>query len=78
MSEVRIYSTSTCTFCRLAKQFFDVSGVKYTEYHVDDDEDKAVEMFKKSGQMGVPVIEIDGKIIVGFDRRAIKGALHLE
>jgi len=62
----------------MAKKFFDESSVKFTEYMVDDDGERAAEMFKKSGQMGVPVIEIDGKIIVGYDRRAIKEALRIE
>ena len=78
MPEVRIYSTHTCTFCRMAKKFFDDNSVKYAEYYVDDDEKKAAEMFGKSGQMGVPVIDIGGKIIVGYDRRAIREALHME
>ena len=78
MPEVKIYSTPTCVYCRLAKQYFSDNGVKYVEYNVADDYDKAVEMFEKSGQQGVPVIDVNGKIIVGFDKPAIKGALGLK
>ncbi len=75
MNEVKIYSTPACTFCKMAKKFFSENNVLYAEYDVSEDQLRAEEMFRKSGQMGVPVIEIDGKIIVGYDRRAIKKAL---
>ena len=75
--KVTIYSTPTCVYCRLAKQFFKENNVKYAEYDVANDHAKAEEMIERSGQMGVPVIEIDGKIIVGFDKPSIKQALGL-
>jgi glutaredoxin-like YruB-family protein len=62
----------------MAKEFFKQNNVKYKEINVEDDEKAAEEMIKKSGQMGVPVIDIDEKIIVGFDRGAIKKALDLK
>ncbi|MBI2172609.1 MAG: glutathione S-transferase N-terminal domain-containing protein [Candidatus Aenigmarchaeota archaeon] len=78
MHNVSIYTTTTCHFCKLAKEFFKQNSVKYREISVEDDEKAQKEMIEKSGQMGVPVIDIDGKIIVGFDRGAIKKALDLK
>lgn len=66
--KVKIYSTPTCPYCKQAKEFMTSKGVKYEEIDVAADVEKAQEMIKKSGQMGVPVIAIDGKIIVGFDQ----------
>lgn len=63
---VTIYSTSTCPYCVMAKNYFNSKGVEYKELNVEIDEYAADLMIKKSGQMGVPVIDIDGKIIVGF------------
>ncbi len=77
MANVVIYSTPSCVYCRVAKQFFTENKVPYTEINVAEDYGKAEEMIKKSGQQGVPVIEIDGKVIVGFDKAAIKSALGL-
>ncbi|MBI4210424.1 MAG: glutaredoxin family protein [Candidatus Diapherotrites archaeon] len=77
MASVTIYSTPSCVYCRMAKKFFEENNVKYTEYNVADDYEKAEEMIKKSGQQGVPVIDIDGKVIVGFDKAAIKEALKI-
>jgi len=78
MHNVTIYSTTTCHYCKLAKEFFKQNNVKYKEVNVEDDDKLKTEMIEKSGQMGVPVIDIDGKIIVGFDRGAIKKALDLK
>ncbi len=75
--QVTIYSTPTCVYCKLAKQYFKENNVKYAEFDVAGDREKAEEMIERSGQMGVPVIEIDGKIIVGFDKPSIKQALGL-
>lgn len=62
----------------MAKQYFKENKIEYTEYNVMDDEEKLHEMVHKSGQMGVPVIEIDGKILVGFDKSAVEMALGLK
>jgi len=59
----------------MAKQFFKENGVDYTEMNVARDVQAAQEMIEKSGQMGVPVIDVDGKIIIGFDKPALKQAL---
>jgi glutaredoxin 3 len=75
--KVLIYSTPTCHFCHLAKDFFNEKGVKFTEYNVATDLEKRKEMMEKSGQMGVPVIAIDNDIVVGFDEEQVAGLLGL-
>lgn len=75
MHNVTIYSTPTCHFCHLAKEFFNEKGVKYTEYDVLADIPKRQEMVDKSGQLGVPVILIDNEVIVGFDQPRIASLL---
>lgn len=77
MKKVTIYSTPTCHYCSLAKDFFKENGVAFEEHNVASDLDKRKEMVEKSSQMGVPVIDIEGKIIVGFDQGAIKEALEI-
>lgn len=74
---VTIYSTPTCPYCKMAKEFFKKHNVAYTDIDVGSDAQKAQEMIKKSGQMGVPVIDIDGQIIVGFDQKRLASALGL-
>ncbi|VVB99935.1 Regulatory protein Spx [uncultured archaeon] len=78
MPEVKIYSTPSCAYCRFAKRFFEQNKVKYTEYNVAQDYEKAEEMVRISGQRGVPVIEIGGKVIIGFDQGAVKVALGIK
>jgi glutaredoxin-like YruB-family protein len=70
-NKVTVYTTSTCPYCDMAKRFLKDNKVNFTEVNVQNDHKAAMEMVKKSGQMGVPVIEIDGEIIVGFDKEAI-------
>ena len=77
MADITIYSTPTCVYCNAAKTFFKQNGVAYTEHNVAADAAKRKEMIDKSGQMGVPVIEVDGKIIISFDKPALKQALGL-
>jgi len=74
---VIIYSTPTCHFCHLAKDFFNENGVKYVEYDVLSNLEKRQEMLEKSGQMGVPVISIDNQIIVGFDQTKVSSLLGI-
>jgi glutaredoxin 3 len=64
---ITIYSTPTCGHCRQAKDWFKEKGIAYEEIDVSRDRAKAEEMVQKSGQMSVPVIVIDGKVIIGFD-----------
>ena len=77
LMKVKIYSTPTCVYCGLAKDFFKEKNVKYEEVDVSVDENAAQEMIDKSGQFGVPVVEVDGKIIVGFNKRELEKALGL-
>lgn len=75
---VTVYSTTWCGFCHQAKKYFDSIGVKYDDINVEADQKGAEEMVKKSGQMGVPVIEIGKDIIVGFNKPKIDEALKSE
>jgi len=74
---VTIYSTPTCHFCHMAKDFFKANNVTYTEYNVATDIDKRKEMMEKSGQLGVPVIIIDDELTVGFDKPKIAKLLSI-
>ena len=74
---VKIYSTPTCPWCKKTKEFFKANKVKFTDVDVSSDDKASKEMVEKSGQMGVPVIDINGKIIVGFDEEKLKEALKL-
>jgi glutaredoxin-like YruB-family protein len=75
--KVTVYSTPTCPYCTRAKQFLTDNRVPFDTVDVSVDTAKAEEMIQKSGQMGVPVLDIDGEIIVGFDRERIQRALGL-
>lgn len=78
MAQVKIYSTPTCQYCKMAKDFFKEKNVSYEEYDVATNVEKRQEMVEKSGQLGVPVIDIDGKFIIGFNRSAISEALGIK
>ncbi len=75
--QVRVYSTPTCPWCIRVKQFLTESNIPFENYDVSSDSQKADEMVAKSGQMGVPVVDIGGEIIVGFDKERIKKALGI-
>jgi glutaredoxin 3 len=75
---VTIYSTPTCHFCHMAKDFFTEKGVQYTDYNVAADAEKRKEMIELTGQLGVPVIVIDGGVSVGFDRSRLAQKLGVE
>ena len=77
MKNVKIYSTPNCHFCRLAKDFFIENNIAYTEYDVAADAKKRKEMVDKTGQLGVPVIDIDGNVMVGFNEESISQALGI-
>ena len=77
MTKVKIYTTPTCVYCKMAKEFFKANNVQYEELDVAKDINARNEMIQKSGQMGVPVIEIDGKIVIGFDEPELRKALKL-
>ncbi len=70
--KVKIYSTPYCSYCRMAKNFFAEKGILFDEVDVSIDETAAKEMIDKTGQMGVPVIEINDDTIVGFDRGTLE------
>lgn len=76
--KVLVFSTPTCSFCNMAKKYFREKGVKFTDIDVSRDQAAARDMVRRSGQMGVPVIDIGGKIIVGFDRPKINSLLGIK
>ena len=76
--KVLVFSTPTCTYCNLAKKYFREKGVKFTDVDVSRDQAAARDMVRRSGQMGVPVIDIGGRIIVGFDRPKINSLLGIK
>ena len=78
MSNVIIYSTPACVYCRMAKEFFKKNNIQYTEHKVAEDDAPGEEMVHKSHQLGVPVIDIDGEIHVGFNRPELERALGLK
>ena len=76
MANVTIYSTPTCPYCKKAKEYFKEHSVEFTDIDVSENTDKQKEMVDKSGQMAVPVIDIGGTVIVGFDKGKIEDALE--
>jgi len=76
--KVKVYSTPSCPWCNIAKEFLKKNNVSFEEIDVSQDMIAAQEMMIKSGQMGVPVIEIDGQMIVGFDEQKLKKILEIE
>ena len=78
MANITIYTTPTCVYCKMAKAFFMANNIKYVEKNVITDDMAREEMIKKSGQMGVPVIDIDGKITVGFDKEGLSDLLNIK
>lgn len=77
MAKVTIYTTPYCVYCRMSKEFFKKHDIAYEEKDVASDLEARERMIQKSGQMGVPVIEVDGKIIIGFDQPRLKEALGI-
>jgi len=75
--KVIVYSTPTCPYCIKAKQFLKDSNIDFENIDVSSNQEKAQEMVTKSGQMGVPVVDIEGKIIIGFDKEVIEKELGL-
>lgn len=77
MPKVKVYSTPNCPYCKMTKEFLKQHNQAYEDINVAADEKAAREMVSKSGQMGVPVVDIDGKIIVGFDQQKLKKLLNI-
>jgi glutaredoxin-like YruB-family protein len=78
MQKVIIYTTPSCPYCQMAKAFFKEHNVSYEEKDVSVDEKAVEEMIHKSGQLGVPVIDIDGQIVIGFDKEALSELLNIK
>ena len=78
MKKVNIYTTPTCVYCKMAKEFFKENNIEYKEHDVSQDENARKEMVDKSHQLGVPVIDIDGEMFVGFDKDALSKALDIK
>lgn len=78
MASVKIFSTPTCPYCKMAKQFLTENNIQFENIDVSSNQSAAQEMISKSGQMGVPVLDIDGQIVVGFDKGKIKQLLGIK
>jgi len=78
MAKITIYSTPTCAYCKMTKDYLASKNIPFTDIDVSRDTAKQQEMLAKSGQFGVPVIDVDGKIIVGFDKRKLDEYLGLK
>lgn len=72
---VSVYSTPTCPYCHQAKEYLKEKGVEFTDYNVATDIEARNAMVQKSGQLGVPVIEVDGSVVVGFNRTKLEELL---
>jgi glutaredoxin 3 len=77
MPKALIYTTPTCHFCQMAKAYFKEKNVEYEEFNVATDMEKRTEMIQKSGQMGVPVIQIGNNLVIGFNKPVIVKLLGL-
>ncbi len=75
MAKVIVYSTSSCPYCVMAKDWLTQKKVEFEDINVQTDQERAKEMIEKSGQMGVPVLDVDGEVIIGFDQAKIEQAL---
>lgn len=75
---VTVYSTPTCPWCKKTKEFLKANKIKFKDVDVSKDKKAAKEAIKKSGQMGVPIIDVNGEIIVGFNESLLKKALKLK
>ena len=78
MQKIIIYTTPTCVYCKMAKAFFKEHNVTYEERDVSLDTKAQEEMIAKSNQLGVPVIDIDGQVTVGFDKAKLSELLHIK
>ncbi len=78
MNKIKIYTTPSCAYCKMAKEYLKSKDLEYEEYNVAIDVEKQKEMIEKTGQFGVPVIDIDGKIVIGFDRTKVNEYLGIK
>jgi len=77
MKNVKIYSTPTCPYCRMVKEYLSSKGIPYQDFDVSKDQNALDEMVRTSGQMGVPVIMVDGETVVGFDKPRLNSLLGI-
>lgn len=77
MAKIKIYSTPTCPYCVTLKEFLKEKNIEFEDVNVAEDAQAREEMINKSGQMGVPVVDIDGQIIIGFDKQRISKILNI-
>ena len=77
MAKVKVYTTPICPYCVALKEFLKENKIEFEEIDVSQDEMAAKEMIEKTGQTGVPVLEVDGEFVVGFDKEKIKKLLNL-
>jgi glutaredoxin 3 len=77
-AKVVVFSTPTCTFCNQAKRYFREKNIRFTDVDVSRDQSAARDMMRRTGQMGVPVILINNKAIIGFDRPKINKMLNIK
>jgi len=77
MANVKIYSTPTCPYCKMVKQFLTENNIQFEDIDVAANQTAAQEMISRSGQMGVPVIDVDGQLVIGFDKGKLKKLLGL-
>jgi len=75
---VKVYSTNWCTYCKMAKDFLTENKIKFEDINIQENPEAAQEMIEKTGQTGVPVIQIDGKIVIGFNIEELKKILKLK
>ena len=78
MAEVKVYTTSTCGWCVKVKDFLKEHKIKFKEVNVEEDAEAAMTMVEKTGQQGVPVIEIDDKFVIGYDVPELKKLLKIK
>jgi len=78
MNTIKIYTTPSCYYCKMAKEYFKSKNLSYEEYDVSKDISRQKEMIEKTGQFGVPVVDINGKIVIGFDRPKINELLNIK
>jgi len=77
INEVKVYSTPTCSWCTKVKEFLKGNGIEYKDFNVAEDEVAREDIVKRSGQMGVPVIDIDGELVIGFNQVQLKEKLGI-
>jgi glutaredoxin 3 len=78
MAKVKVFSTKACPYCVVLKQFLSDNNIEFEDLDVSEDEEARKEMVEKTGQLGVPVIQIDNEIVIGFDKRKISELLGIK